>query len=249
MAVHLYGHPADMTAINAIARKHGIPVIEDAAEAHGAEVNGIRVGGLGLAATFSFYGNKIITTGEGGMITTNDDQLAARIRQLKGQGMDPNRRYWFPIVGYNYRMTNMAAALGCAQLERIDELISGRIRIAASYDKHLKPVANELKIQLSSQAPFAKSVYWLYCIRVEKQLRDSLMAYLDSLGIETRPFFPPMHQLPMYEDISFVQGRSLHGAEDLGSTGINLPTWNELTDEQIGIVCDQIISYLRKNRI
>lgn len=245
MAVHLYGHPADMLKINAIAQKYNIPVIEDAAEAHGAEINNSRVGGLSLAATFSFYGNKIITTGEGGMITTNDDQLAAKIRQLRGQGMDPQRRYWFPIVGYNYRMTNVAAALGCAQMERASELIAGRVNIAQIYNKFLKPVSRDLNIHLPSEAPWAKSVYWLYCIRVPAHLRDPLMAHLASIGVETRPFFPPMHHLPMYADVSYSQGRSLPVAEELGSTGINLPTWNALTEDKIKLVCDGIIAFMK----
>ena len=113
--VHLYGHPADMDAVNRIATKHGLWVVEDAAEAHGAEVNGKKVGTLGTCATFSFFGNKIITTGEGGMVTTDDDELAAKLRLYRGQGMDPNRRYWFPVVGFNYRMTNIQAAIGLAQ--------------------------------------------------------------------------------------------------------------------------------------
>jgi perosamine synthetase len=246
MAVHLYGHPADMDAIRAIGDRHGIPVIEDAAEAHGAEVRGRRVGQLGLAATFSFYGNKIITTGEGGMITTDDTELAAKIRQLRGQGMDPQRRYWFPIIGYNYRMTNLSAALGCAQLERIDQLIAHRVRIAETYNECLRPVASELGISLPVQAPWAKSVYWLYCIRVPAAQRDPLMQYLASIGIETRPFFPPMHHLPMYSDPAFVQGAVLPVADELGATGINLPTWNGLDASQIQAICTEISGFLRR---
>lgn len=244
MAVHLYGHPADMQALQAIAQRHGIPLIEDAAEAHGARVNGRTVGGLGLAATFSFYGNKILTTGEGGMVTTNDDALAARMRQLRGQGMDPHRRYWFPIVGYNYRMTNLAAALGCAQLERADQLISHRLRIAQGYRERLAPHAERLGIQLASEAPWAKSVHWLSCIRVPAAKRDPLMAFLAEKKIETRPFFPPMHRLPMYSDPSFRQGRALPVAEELGDTGINLPTFTALTDAHLDRICEAIVDGL-----
>ena len=120
MAVHLYGHPVDMDPIFELAERYNLFVLEDAAEALGATYKGRRVGGLGSCATFSFFGNKIITTGEGGMVTTNDDQIADRLRLFRGQGVDPKRRYWFPVVGFNYRMTNIAAAIGLAQLERID---------------------------------------------------------------------------------------------------------------------------------
>ncbi|MBK8571587.1 MAG: DegT/DnrJ/EryC1/StrS family aminotransferase [Geothrix sp.] len=246
MAVHLYGHPAPMTALLDIGRRHGILVIEDAAEAHGAKVEGKTVGGLGLAATFSFYGNKILTTGEGGMVTTNDDELAARMRQFRGQGMDPERRYWFPIVGYNYRMTNLAAALGCAQLERAGGLIAHRLRIARGYHDRLAPHADRLGLQLASEAPWASSVHWLSCIRVPAAKRDSLMAFLAEHQIETRPFFPPMHRLPMYSDPSFRQGRPLPVAEELGDTGINLPTYTALGEADLDRICQAVIAGLAR---
>ncbi|MGA7813226.1 DegT/DnrJ/EryC1/StrS family aminotransferase, partial [Caballeronia sp.] len=131
--VHLYGHPAEMETINAIARRHKLWVVEDAAEAHGAEVNGRKVGSMGTCATFSFFGNKIVTTGEGGMVTTNDATLAAKLRLFRGQGMDLARRYWFPVIGYNYRMTNIQAAIGLAQMETIDKSLSDRARLAEWY--------------------------------------------------------------------------------------------------------------------
>ena len=138
MPVHLYGHPADMQPIMDLAKRHQLAVVEDAAEAHGAEYKGERVGGIGDISTFSFYGNKIITTGEGGMVVTNDEHLALHIKQLKGQGQDFERRYWFPIVGYNYRMTNVQAAIGLAQMEQIDWFIERRIEVAHWYNLHLK---------------------------------------------------------------------------------------------------------------
>jgi len=246
MAVHLYGHPADMEAIQVVARRHDLLVIEDAAEAHGAEVNGRRVGSLSLAGTFSFYGNKIITTGEGGMITTDDDALAARMRQFRGQGMDLKRRYWFPIVGYNYRMTNVAAAIGCAQVERAEAFIKDRIRIAQAYREGLAPYSDRLGFQLSSQASWARHVHWLTCLRVPSSRRDGLMAHLAGKGIETRPFFPPMHLLPIYQDPVFRQGRELPVAEDLGATGLNLPTATGLSEANIARVCEEIVDYLRR---
>jgi perosamine synthetase len=244
MAVHLYGHPADMRALRTIARRHGIPLIEDAAEAHGAEVDGRRVGSLGLAATCSYFGNKIVTTGEGGMVTTDDDALAARLRQLRGQGMDPHRRYWFPIVGYNYRMTNLAAAIGCAQLERADQLLANRAALAREYESRLTPLAKRDGYQLPTCAPWARHVHWLYCLRVPAAQRDPLMAHLAAQGIETRPFFPPMHRLPIYEDPAFRQGRALPGAELLGATGINLPTWHGLVSADLDRIAAQIFAFV-----
>ena len=140
VVVHLYGHPADMDPIVAVAREHGVAVVEDAAEAHGAEYKGRRAGALGDVATFSFYGNKIITTGEGGMVLCDDDAVATLVRQLRGQGQDPQRRYWFPIVGFNYRMTNVAAAIGLGQLEMIDWHLERRREIAAWYAEELDGV-------------------------------------------------------------------------------------------------------------
>ncbi|CAG0907771.1 unnamed protein product, partial [Darwinula stevensoni] len=160
--VHLYGHPADMDAVNKIARKHGLWVLEDAAEAHGAKVHDKKVGTLGTCATFSFFGNKIVTTGEGGMITTDDDELAAKLRLYRGQGMDPQRRYWFPVIGYNYRMTNIQAAIGLAQMEGIETALTDRERLAKWYAEALSDLTEQ--IILPAQAPWAKQVYWMYNI-------------------------------------------------------------------------------------
>ncbi|MGH9437337.1 MAG: DegT/DnrJ/EryC1/StrS family aminotransferase [Terriglobia bacterium] len=148
MAVHLYGHPAEMDPILEIARRHGLFVVEDAAEAHGAMYRGRRVGALGDIATFSFFGNKIITTGEGGMVVTNNSDVDAKVRLLRGQGMDPKRRYWFQTVGFNYRMTNIQAALGLAQLEQIHTHIQRRRTVAGWYLKHLSPLERWLQLPM-----------------------------------------------------------------------------------------------------
>ncbi|MGH9611839.1 MAG: DegT/DnrJ/EryC1/StrS family aminotransferase, partial [Bryobacteraceae bacterium] len=162
VVVHLYGHPADMDPILEIARRHNLFVIEDAAEAHGATYRGRTVGSMGDVATFSFFGNKIITTGEGGMLTTNRPDLNDRIRLLRGQGMDLKRRYWFPIVGYNYRMTNIEAALGLAQLERVEEHLDRREAVAGWYNRHLSDLSNF--ITLPSVMDWAHHVFWMYTI-------------------------------------------------------------------------------------
>ncbi len=161
IVVHLYGHPADMDPIMSVAKRHGLFVIEDAAEAHGAEYKGRRIGSIGDISTFSFYGNKIMTTGEGGMVVTDDGTLAAKVRQFKGQGWDPNRRYWFPIIGYNYRMTNVAAAIGLAQLEKADWHIGRRREVAEWYNENLKDTRG---LTLPVEKEWARNVYWMYTV-------------------------------------------------------------------------------------
>ncbi|HHW4678542.1 MAG TPA: DegT/DnrJ/EryC1/StrS family aminotransferase [Xylella sp.] len=240
--VHLYGHPADMDTVNRIASKHGLWVVEDAAEAHGAEVNGKKVGTLGTCATFSFFGNKIITTGEGGMITTDDDELAARLRLYRGQGMDPNRRYWFPVVGFNYRMTNIQAAIGLAQMEGIETALADRELLAWWYDAALSDLTEQ--IVLPGQAPWAKQVYWMYNIFLRdgnENRRDQVMRDLDVMGIETRPVFYPMHVLPPYRETS-----SYPVADLWSQRGINLPTHQDLTRGDVERIAGSLGEILSK---
>lgn len=227
--VHLYGHPAEMDPIMALARKHGLFVLEDAAEAHGAEYKGRKVGSFGRCATFSFFGNKIVTTGEGGMVTTNDDALAARLRLFRGQGMDPNRRYWFVEVGYNYRMTNIQAAIGLAQMEGIAQAMAERVRLANWYDEALAPLADQLV--LPRTAPWARHVFWMYTVFLRSggaERRDAVMKALDAQGVETRPVFYPMHVLPPYQ-----QPSTFPQADAWSARGINLPTHQLLTPEDV----------------
>jgi perosamine synthetase len=238
IVVHLYGHPADMDPIMTLARKHGLFVIEDAAEAHGAVYKGRRVGGIGDLATFSFYGNKIITTGEGGMVTTNDDTLAQRVRQLKGQGMDPQRRYWFPIIGYNYRMTNLAAAIGLAQLEKIDWHLARHREIAKWYVEHLQHLPG---VHWQPELPEATNVYWMFNAVLDNDCpvdRDVVMKRLLERGVETRPVFHPMHTLPPY--IEAARGHDFPVAEQVACHGFSLPTWSGLTKEDVRYVCESL---------
>ncbi len=236
MVVHLYGHPADMDPILEIASQHGIAVIEDAAEAHGALYRGRKIGAMGLAGSYSFFGNKIITTGEGGMVVCNDVEFAERCRHLRGQGVSATKTYWHDVVGYNYRMTNLAAAIGVAQLERVDEVIEAKRRIAARYCANLADVEG---VTLPPEMPWARSVYWMVSILVEPSLRDPLMAHLKVLGIETRPFFYPAHTLPMYET-----EERFPVAERLGASGINLPSFPDLTDAEIDEVCAGVREFM-----
>ena len=238
MPVHLYGHPAAMEAVNKIAKAHGLYVIEDAAEAHGAEVNGRRVGSLGDAATFSFYANKNLTTGEGGMITTNDGELAARCRHLRDHAMSPSRRYWHDQMGFNYRLTNLQAAIGCAQLDRSEELLGGRREIFGWYSEHLSGVNG---VSLNRTAPWAKNSYWLVCAEfpdADAARRDAIMAALKTRGVDTRPFFYPMSMMPHLEaaDTPVAHAASVRG--------INLPTYIGLTRDDVAYICDQLSQVL-----
>lgn len=236
--VHLYGHPADMTAISRIGRKHGLVVIEDAAEAHGSQVLGQPVGSMGDMGVFSFFGNKILTTGEGGAVTTDDDDLAAHLRLLRGQGMDPKRRYWFPEVGYNYRMTNIAAAIGLAQVERFDGFIDRRREIAALYAQQLDGATG---IVLPVQRPAATRVDWLYTVLVEgftADERNALIELLSEDGIETRPVFYPLHLMPPYE---VADGPTFPVSERLGREGISLPTHMGLSNDDVRLVSTKLL--------
>lgn len=225
--VHLYGHPADMPAILAAAQKYDLAVIEDAAEAHGARCGGRRVGSFGVVNTFSFYGNKIITTGEGGMLTTDDLVLSERLRYLRDHAMSPDRRYYHTEVGFNYRMTNLQAALGVAQMERIEEFIRRKQAIAARYDELLAGLPG---VELPPRAVWAEPVFWMYSIVLSEKFavgREEVMASLRRQGIDSRPFFYPIHTLPPY-----AQGQaSLPVAERLGARGINLPSAVSLREE------------------
>ena len=235
--VHLYGHPANMILINEIAKKYGLWVVEDAAEAHGAMINSKKVGSFGVCAVFSFFGNKIITTGEGGMVTTDDDELAAKLRLYKGQGMDLSRRYWFPVVGYNYRMTNIQAAIGLAQLEGIEKALFERERLASWYNKSLSEFSD--KIVLPTSADWAKQVFWMYNIFLrdgDEFRRNTVMQKLDEMGIETRPVFYPMHVLPPYKEDQFYPVADLWFKR-----GINLPTHQGVTKDDV----DRISSSLK----
>ena len=237
--VHLYGQPADMTASERIAAEHGIAVVEDAAEAHGARADGRTVGSIGTCATFSFFGNKIVTTGEGGAVTTNDAELAARLRLFRGQGMDPQRRYWFPVVGYNYRMTNVAAAIGLAQLEGVEHKLAVRKQIAATYGAHL---AESPLVVTPTAPPWSESVTWIYTVLLDvatAEARDEIGIRMKSDGIETRPVFYPMHQMPPY----YEAGDRYPVADSLARRGLSLPTYTMLADSDIERIAASLIAH------
>jgi perosamine synthetase len=232
IAVHLYGHPAKMNEVNDMAKKFGLWVLEDAAESHGATYFDKKVGGLANAATFSFYGNKIITTGEGGVVTTNDDELAKKLRLYRGQGMDTNKRYWFPVIGYNYRMTNIQAAIGLGQLENIDFIQKRRYEISNKYFELLQEIE---EVELPSKEFSTNTVCWIFNIFLRNKsliYRDEVMLLMDRLGIETRPVFYPMHVLPPYRS-----SQKFPVSDSWTHRGISLPTHCNLTDDdQVRVV-------------
>ncbi|TKJ17310.1 aminotransferase DegT [Candidatus Woesearchaeota archaeon B3_Woes] len=230
MPVHLYGSPCDMDKIMEIAKKHNLFVIEDCAEAHGAEYKGKKVGGFGNVACFSFFGNKIITTGEGGMCITNNNKLAEKMKILKDHGMSNTKRYWHPLVGYNYRMTNIQAAIGLAQLERIEDFIEIRRKNAQLYDSLLKNVKG---IRLSIEKENTKNVYWMYSILLEN--REEVMERLKEDGVDTRPFFYPINTMPPYKN-----DEKFPISKELSKKGLNLPSSTLLDEKDIKRIVETI---------
>ncbi len=241
--VHLYGHPCDMDPILDLAREHKLFVIEDCAEALGAEYKGRKVGTIGDVGTFSFFANKVITTGEGGMVTTNSPELLEKMTLLRDHGMTRDRRYWHERAGFNYRLTNLQAAIGLAQMEHIDQILSFREEIVARYNRQLGPIDG---IILPPAEPWAKNIFWLYSIVVDEQVagidRDALAARLAEYGIDTRPFFYPLHVQPPF--VGEAAGE-FPVAGWLAANGLSLPTSNNLTVEEIDKVCSAIASAVR----
>ena len=232
IAVHLYGRVCDMSALRSLADTHSLFLIEDAAEAPGATYMGKSAGSLGDVATFSFYGNKILTSGEGGAVTTSDDELADKMRLIRGQGMDPHRRYYFPVIGHNFRLTNVAAAMLCAQLERYDEIIRERRRIFSAYRAHLGGLPRlEVQTELAGQ----QESPWLFCVLLDPADRDHVADGLRERGVDSRPFFIPLHTMPPYRNSTTS---TMAVTMDLSGRGLNLPTFPDLDDEAITRIGD-----------
>lgn len=238
IVVHTYGHPADMDPLLAIAKKHNVRVIEDAAEAHGATYRGRSVGSIGDAAIFSFYGNKIVTAGEGGMITTNDERIASLARQLRGHAFSRDRHFWHQYHGFNYRMTNLQAAVGLAQTERLPQLVEARRRNARRYEKALLGVRG---LTLPIEQPGSTNVFWMYALLVEENFgstRDELRRMLARRGIETRTMFVPIHLQPIYSRA--FAGQRYPVAEELCRKGLYLPSGPALTAADIEYVAGEV---------
>jgi perosamine synthetase len=237
IAVDLYGHPADMDALREIAAQHDLVLVEDAAEALGAVYRGRPAGGLGLLGVLSFYGNKLITTGEGGAILTDNPELADRARLLRDHAMDPNRRYWHGEIGFNYRITNMQAALGVAQLERLDEFLERKRAIAAAYRVGLEDVPG---VTMQEPAPWGTSSWWMTTILIDDSFgvdRDTLAARLLADGVDSRPAFMPLHLLPHLRQLG-----PLPVAETVGNQGLSLPSSTVLSGSEL----DYVIASVRR---
>lgn len=245
MPIHTYGHPCDMDPILELAEKYDLYVVEDAAEAHGAEYKGRKTGSLGDMGCFSFYANKIITTGEGGMIVTNDEKLAERARWLRAHAFGRHGKHFYhEAIGFGYRMSALQAAFGLAQLKHIDEFVSIRRNNAKLYNSLLSELGE--KITLPPEAPWAKNVYWMYSILIQDKFgisRDELMNKLELEGIETRTFFYPIHVQPIYA--RQYQGENFPVANELSRKGINLPSGNNLTADEVTYVCECIKKYAK----
>jgi perosamine synthetase len=240
MPVHMYGHPVDMDPIMELAEKHDLYIIEDAAEVHGAEYKGRKCGGIGHINCFSFYANKIITTGEGGVVVTNNNQLMERARLHRNLCFKVGRRFIHEEIGGNYRMTNLQAAVGVAQMERIEEFVAIKRKNAAIYTERLSSIDC---LQLPAQKEWAKNVYWMYGIVLDESTGFNAADFAKSLkqkGIDTRPFFLGMHEQPVFCEMGLFKGECYPVAERIASQGLYLPSGMTLTKEEISQVASSI---------
>ncbi|MCX6802573.1 MAG: DegT/DnrJ/EryC1/StrS family aminotransferase [Candidatus Diapherotrites archaeon] len=232
--VHLYGCPAEMDKINRIAKERSLFVLEDAAEAHGAEFKGKKCGSLSDASVFSFYGNKLITTGEGGMVLSNDRKFIEKVNILKDQGKSKTRKFYHDVLGYNFRFTNLQAAFGLAQLEGIDALLERKREIAKHYIDILSGTDG---ISFQEIPAGAKSAWWFFSIVLEKPFRPvaKVEAALKAKGIETRPFFTPLSELPFYKT-----REEFPASKFLGAHGLTLPSGASLKNDEIDFICNEL---------
>ena len=236
MVVHIYGHPMDVDKVMEIAKRHDLYVIEDFAEAIGSEYKGVRCGNLGDIGCVSFYANKVITTGEGGMCLTDNEELDKKLRQLKNLSFIPERRFVHYNLGFNFRMTNIQAAIGLAQTERIEENVKKKIWIGKTYNKLLRPLEEQNLIQLPVEKDWAKNTYWMYGVVLNSTLgldAQEAMKRLSEKGIQTRPFFYPMHMQPVFEEFPWFRKESMPVSENISKYGFYLPSGLTLTEEQI----------------
>ena len=248
MPVHIYGHPCDMDPILEVAARHGIAVVEDAAEAHGAEYFSRRgaapvwrrCGSFGTASVFSFYANKLITTGEGGMVVTDDDAMATTLRSQRNLAFHTDRRFYHTELGHQYRFTNLQAALGVSQIARIDELLTRKRWMGRAYGERLRTVSS---LELPTERPWARSTYWMYGVVLRSDAKidaSELAARLALRGVETRPFFLGMHEQPALLGRGLFAGEHFPVAERLARRGLYLPSGLGLTEIQLERVCDAV---------
>ena len=252
MPVHIYGHPVDMAPLAALAEKYGLTLLEDAAEVHGAEYcfgfdgptpTWKRCGGMGQLSAFSFYANKLITTGEGGMVLTSDPVYAEKARSLRNLCFRPERRFYHTELGYNYRMTNMQAALGLAQLERFDQILAKKRWMGQAYSARLAGIPG---LQLPVEEPWARQVYWMYGLVLDESRMDAVefARRLEARGVQTRPFFLGMHEQPVFLERGLFQGQAYPVATRIARQGLYLPSGLALTPTQLDQVCEAVQAVL-----
>lgn len=246
MPVHIYGHPVEMDPLLALAERYNLAIIEDTAEAHGAEYlsqregdpgQWQRCGSFGTFSTFSFYANKIITTGEGGMVLTDDQALAERLRGFRNLHFRPERRFYHTELGNNYRLTNLQAAIGVAQIEQIETFLTHKRWMGQGYTEGLKDVAG---LQLPVEEPWARHVYWMYGVVVDEQTGMDATTFakrLGALGVQTRPFFLGMHEQPVFHKMGLFEGERHPVAERIARQGLYLPSGMTLNSQQLEQVC------------
>jgi len=249
MPVHIYGHPVEMDPLLKLAQKHGLAIIEDAAEAHGAEYLSAveteqpawrRCGSFGLASTFSFYANKLITTGEGGMVVTDDPQFAEEMRLQRNLCFLPGRRFYHEQLGFNFRLTNLQAAIGVAQIRRIDDIVTKKRRMGEEYNRRLGRIKG---LQRPAEESWARSVYWMYGVVLSEETDLDAIKFANLLadrGIETRPFFLGMHEQPALQRRGFFVDEQYPVAERLARQGLYLPSGLALTEDQLRHVCEAV---------
>ncbi|MEN6375770.1 MAG: DegT/DnrJ/EryC1/StrS family aminotransferase [Smithella sp.] len=244
MPVHIYGHAVDMDPLLNLAGKYNLKIIEDAAEVHGAEYKGKKCGGFGDLTCFSFFANKIITTGEGGMILTNSDELAEKLQSYRNLCFQSKQRFLHEEIGHNFRFTNIQAALGLAQLERIEKFVERKRAMAQIYNEGLAG----LPVQLPVEKPWAKNVYWMYGFVIDEKTgmtAKDLAVRLNEKGVETRPFFLGMHEQPVFKKAGLFQGVSLPATERISRYGLYLPSGQAITDDQINSVIAAVKSIFK----
>lgn len=249
MPVHIYGHPVQMDPLLALAQQHDIAIIEDAAEAHGAEYlsemkhgspTWRRCGNFGLASTFSFYANKLITTGEGGMVITDDSKFAEKARSLRNLCFQPGRRFFHEELGFNFRLTNVQAAIGVAQIQRISEIVAFKRRMGQEYNRRLQGIEG---LELPVEESWARNVYWMYGVVVKEETgldADKLAQKLAARGVETRPFFLGMHEQPALHKRGLFLNDHYPVAERIARQGLYLPSGLALTETQMDQVCEAV---------
>jgi perosamine synthetase len=245
MPVHIYGNPVDMQPLLDLASEFGLAIIEDAAEAHGADYRGRRIGSFGTVSCFSFYANKLVTTGEGGMLLVDDDALADRARRLRNLGFQPGRRFLHGELGYNFRLTNLQAALGVTQVERIDAIVARKRAMGRAYTDRLSELA---EVELQVEQPGAHAVYWMYGLLSRESAgvdAVDLARRLQAAGVETRPFFLGMHEQPVFRERGLFEGESYPVTERLARQGLYLPSSLGLETEQIDRICASVREALR----